>query len=79
MDPLESWTRSEHTSEDGTTRPTYRKGTGPAVILIHELPGMTPDVIAFGDEVVTAGFTVVMPQLFGTPASPVPSEASPAP
>jgi dienelactone hydrolase len=70
MDPLESWTRSEHTSEDGTTRPTYRKGTGPAVILIHELPGMTPDVIAFGDEVVTAGFTVVMPQLFGTPGQP---------
>jgi dienelactone hydrolase len=69
MDPLESWTRSEHTSEDGTTRPTYRKGTGPGVVVIHELPGMTPDVIAFGDEVVAAGFTVVMPQLFGTPGA----------
>ena len=56
-----------------TTRPTYRKGTGPGVVVIHELPGMTPDVIAFGDEVVAAGFTVVMPSLFGTPgaASPV--------
>ena len=30
---------------------------------------MTPDVIAFGDEVVAAGFTVVMPQLFGTPGA----------
>ena len=69
MDPLESWTRGEHTSEDGTTRPTYRKGTGPGVIVIHELPGMTPDVIAFGDEVVAAGFTVVMPHLFGTPGA----------
>jgi dienelactone hydrolase len=69
MDPLESWTRGEHTSADGTTRPTYRKGSGPGVIVIHELPGMTPDVIAFGDEVVAAGFTVVMPQLFGTPGA----------
>jgi dienelactone hydrolase len=67
MDLLESWTGGEHTSEDGTTRPTYRKGSGPGVIVIHELPGMTPDVIAFGEEVVAAGFTVVMPQLFGTP------------
>jgi dienelactone hydrolase len=69
MDLLESWTRGEHTSEDGTTRPTYRKGSGPGVIVIHELPGMTPDVIAFGDEVVAAGYTVVMPQLFGTPGA----------
>jgi dienelactone hydrolase len=70
MDPLESWARGEHTSEDGTTRPTYRKGSGPGVIVIHELPGMTPDVIAFGEEVVAAGYTVVMPQLFGTPGLP---------
>ncbi len=69
MDPLESWTRGEHTSADGATRPTYRKGSGPGVIVIHELPGMTPDVIAFADEVVSAGFTVVMPQLFGTPGA----------
>ena len=32
---------------------------------MHEIPGLTPKVIAFADEVVDAGFTVVLPQLFG--------------
>ena len=52
-----------------TATPVRRTGRapGPGVILIHELPGITPDVVAFGDEVVAAGFTVVMPVLFGTP------------
>jgi dienelactone hydrolase len=49
------------------TRPVYRKGTGPGVVVIHEIPGITEDVIGFGDEVVEAGFTVVMPHLFGHP------------
>ena len=69
MPSLDSWTRGEHRSAGGDTRPTYRKGTGPGVVLIHELPGITPDVVAFGDEVVAAGFTVVMPVLFGTPGT----------
>jgi dienelactone hydrolase len=58
------WTEGSHTAQ-GTTHPTYRTGTGPGVVLIHELPGMTADVIAFADEVVAAGHTVVMPHLFG--------------
>ena len=41
------------------------------MIVIHEIPGLTPDVIAFGQEVVDAGFTVVMPHLFGTPERPM--------
>ncbi|MDQ6687932.1 MAG: dienelactone hydrolase family protein [Actinomycetota bacterium] len=65
---LASWQESVHT-DGGVTHPMYRKGAGPGVILIHELPGMTPEVIAFGEEVVSAGFTVVMPQLFGTPGA----------
>ncbi|HSO65618.1 MAG TPA: dienelactone hydrolase family protein, partial [Ornithinibacter sp.] len=69
-----SWTRGEHTGETlrGTTAtfPTYRKGTGPGVIVIHEIPGLTPEVIGFAEEVVAAGFTVVMPHLFGTPERP---------
>ncbi len=67
---LDAWTRGTHT-HDGTTHPTYRRdpheGPGPGVIVIHEIPGMTPRVIAFGNEVIEAGFTVVMPHLFGTP------------
>jgi dienelactone hydrolase len=70
MSLLESWTRSQHTADD-KTHPTYRKGTGPGVILIHEIPGITPEVIGFAEEVVDAGFTVVMPHLFGEPEAPM--------
>jgi len=70
MTPLDSWTIGEH-SFDGVSHPTYRKGTGPGVVVIHEIPGMTPAVIWFGEEVVAAGYTVVMPALFGTPAAPM--------
>jgi dienelactone hydrolase len=69
---LDSWTRSEHTA-DGATHPTYRKGSGPGVIVIHEIPGLTPEVIGFAEEVVAAGFTVVLPHLFGTPEAPMTS------
>jgi len=70
MTLLDSWTRGEH-SADGTSYPTYRKGSGPGVIVIHEVPGLTPRVIGFAEEVVAAGFTVVLPHLFGTPEAPV--------
>lgn len=67
MATLESWDRGEHESADGTVRPTYRKGSGPGVVLIHEIPGITPKVVDFADELVAAGYTVVLPQLFGVP------------
>ena len=70
MTLLASWTRGEH-SADGTSYPTFRKGAGPGVIVIHEVPGLTPAVIGFAEEVVAAGFTVVLPHLFGTPEVPV--------
>jgi dienelactone hydrolase len=41
------------------------------VIVIHEVPGITPDVAAFADEVVERGFTVVMPSLVGEPGRPI--------
>ncbi|GAA4128340.1 dienelactone hydrolase family protein [Nocardioides fonticola] len=68
---LESWTAGDHTDEAGTTHPTYRKGEGPGVIVIHEIPGLTPTVIGFGEELVAAGYTVVMPSLFGRPEAPM--------
>lgn len=70
MTSLDQWTRGA-LAADGVTHPTYRRGSGPGVIIVHELPGMTPEVIAFADEVVDAGFTVVMPNLFGTPGAPM--------
>jgi len=69
MSLLDSWTRGSH-SAAGYTHDTYRKGTGPGVIVVHELPGMTPQVIEFAEEVVAAGFTVVLPHLFGNPEDP---------
>ena len=37
------------------------------VVVVHEVPGITPKVAAFAEEVVASGFTVVMPDLVGTP------------
>lgn len=67
---LDSWTLGEH-SHEGTSHPTYRKGGGPGVVIIHEIPGMTPEVIGFAEEVVEAGYTVVMPHLFGKPEAKI--------
>jgi hypothetical protein len=61
----DGWAQGSHTF-DGVTHPTYRRGDGPGVIVIHEIPGITPEVAAFAQEVVDAGHTVVMPSLFGT-------------
>ena len=61
----DGWAQGSHTF-DGVSHPTYRRGDGPGVIVIHEIPGITPEVASFGQEVVDAGHTVVMPSLFGT-------------
>ena len=53
------------------TRPVYRRGSGPAVIIIHEMPGLHPLVIDFADRVAAAGMTVFLPSLFGQPGRPV--------
>lgn len=44
----------------------YRLGSGPAVVVIAEIPGITPKVIEFARRVVGAGCTVYLPSLFGT-------------
>lgn len=68
-DPLAGWERASF-SAAGFTHDTYRRGTGPGVVVIHEIPGITPTVIDFADDVVARGFTVVMPDLVGTPGRP---------
>jgi dienelactone hydrolase len=45
----------------------FRKGDGPAVILLHELPGLTHDTVEFAEWIADRGFHVVMPLLFGRP------------
>ena len=60
------------TFDDGRwQRPVYRRGSGPAVIIIHEMPGLHPLVVRFADRIVDAGMTAYMPSLFGTPGKEV--------
>lgn len=51
----------------GRTRQVFRKGSGPAVIIIHEIPGLHPLVVDYADRVAAAGMTVYLPSLFGKP------------
>ena len=54
----------------GKTKPVYWRGNGPGVVIIHEIPGITPQVADFGRRVAEAGYTAVLPHLFGTPNKP---------
>lgn len=67
---LNGWAKDSFTAAT-LTRDTYRKGEGPVVIVVHEIPGITPAVERFANDVVAAGFTVVMPDLVGTPGREV--------
>ncbi|CAN5398270.1 dienelactone hydrolase family protein [soil metagenome] len=62
---LAGWESSTFTS-GGITHDVYRRGEGPAVVVVHEIPGITPTVLGFAEAVVDAGFTVVMPLLVGS-------------
>lgn len=63
-DALEDFERREITI-DGVTKLVYVAGTGPAVIVMTEMPGISPHVARFSRWVRDAGFTVYMPSLFG--------------
>lgn len=58
-------------THDGAERNVYRRGTGPGVVVMHEIPGITPPVAAFARRVADEGFTVFVPHLFGTPDKPL--------
>lgn len=53
------------------TRTVYRRGSGPGVIIIHEMPGLHPLVVRFADHVAEAGMSVFLPSLFGRPGKEV--------
>ena len=65
-DDLSDFTRDTFTY-DGKTRTVFRQGTGPAVIVIAEMPGISPKVLEFARRVVAIGCTAVVPHLFGEP------------
>ena len=58
-------------SHDGAERTVYRRGSGPGVVIMHEIPGITPPVADFARTVSDDGFSVYLPHLFGTPNKPM--------
>ncbi|QNS08349.1 dienelactone hydrolase family protein [Streptomyces xanthii] len=63
-DALTDFRREPFTHGD-RTHTVLRAGTGPAVIVMAEIPGITPKVAEFARRVRDIGCTVVMPHLFG--------------
>ena len=63
-DPLDDFEHRQITL-DGTTKWVHVMGQGPAVIVMTEMPGISPQVARFSRWVRDAGFTVYMPSLFG--------------
>lgn len=68
---LEGFEMQPSTSSTSNRRDVYRMGAVPAVIVIHEMPGITPLVAAFARRVADRGMTAVLPDLLGTPGRPV--------
>ena len=54
-------------SDGGLSKPVYKRGSGPAVLLIHELPGMSVECVDLAARLADEGFTLYMPLLFGDP------------
>ena len=66
VDLLAEWSPAPFTAA-GITHDVYIRGSGPGVVLLPEIPGMTPQVIGLANHLVDAGFTVAVPSLFGRP------------
>lgn len=65
-DPLDDFSVKAF-SHGGRARTVYELGSGPAVIVIAEMPGITPLVAEFARRIAAIGCTAVMPHLFGGP------------
>ncbi|WP_138760051.1 dienelactone hydrolase family protein [Modestobacter altitudinis] len=62
---------TESFTNAGITHDLYTRGSGPGVVLLPEIPGMTPEVMGLADHLVGAGFTVTVISLFGDPGRPM--------
>lgn len=52
---------------EGASRAVYKSGGGPAIIVIHEIPGIYDEVYNFARRLNNEGFTTYLPSLMGTP------------
>ena len=57
-------------TRDRYTYEVFKGGSGPAVLVLHEIPGLHPGVVDFARRLIAAGYTVYLPSLFGRPAAP---------
>jgi dienelactone hydrolase len=57
---MSGWDHSTFT-HDGVTHETYRKGSGPAVVVVHEIPGITPKVLEFAERVAVSYTHLTLP------------------
>jgi dienelactone hydrolase len=67
---LAEWTTEPFTNA-GITHTLFTRGSGPGVVLLPEIPGMTPEVLGLAEHLVGAGFTVTVVSLFGEPGRPM--------
>ena len=63
MDALSGFERREQTFL-GKTKSVYHRGEGPPVLVMAEVPGLTPPVMAFARRVVERGMSVAVPDMF---------------
>ena len=66
-DPLPGFASFRFAGNSAEERCVYHAGKGPAVLVMHELPGLTPACISLAEDIAAAGFTVYLPLLFGRP------------
>lgn len=57
-------------SHDGLTRRLFTRGSGPGIVVMHEVPGIYDAVLGFADRLVDAGFRVYLPELVGEAGKP---------
>jgi dienelactone hydrolase len=55
----------------GASRDVYVGGDGPAVIVMHEIPGLHPGVLAFARRLHALGLSTYVPSLLGEPGRPM--------
>ncbi len=73
-EPLAGFDRSTF-GHDGRSHEVYVAGSGPGVVVVHEIPGLHPGVIDFARRLVEGGYRVYLPSLFGQPGAPVSGSA----
>jgi len=66
--PIDGFTQFDF-ADGGIEHAVYRKGVGSGVLIMHELPGLTPQCIDLANRIASAGYTVFLPLLFGEPNS----------